>query len=134
MVAILAVLGVGASLSALRGGAPGAGAEADMSRFRAAWTNEADLAVAGQARRGLEVSPEGLRRAVHDAGGWTLAETVEPLRRQAVLNAEPGPPGAPDIVFLANGRSTPFEIVFPGGSRPSGRCVSDGWTGLTCGY
>lgn len=133
VVAILAVLGAGLSLSALRGS--GAGAQADMARFQAAWRAESDLAITGQTRRGLSVTPDGLRRARVSAQGWQVAGTAERLRRRAVLRADPGPAGAPDIVFLANGRSTPFDIRFPGGrGRPAGRCTSDGWTGLSCGF
>ncbi len=132
VVAILSTLGLGLSFLALRGGA--SGAAADMARFQAAWTAEADLAITGQSRRGLDIAGSDLRRAHLAADGWVLSETPERLRQPPVLNANPGPSGAPDIVFLANGRSTPFEIFFPAGNRPTGRCVSTGWTGLSCAF
>lgn len=133
VVAVLAVLAIGAGLAATRAGGPG-GASADMARFRSAWTTQRDLAIAGQARLGLEVAADGLRRATHGPGGWTISSSTLPLTRQPALSAAPAQPGAPDIVFLANGRSTPFDIVFPGGTGPAQRCESDGWSELSCDF
>lgn len=133
-VAILAVLAVGATLAAGRGSAA---AESDAARFRRLWEESRDLAIREQSRRGLTLGPRGITLSRLDPGGWSAGDTPVPLRASAVLRraaAEPPPsPGAPDIVLLANGRSTAFSVSFGASDgTPGQRCRSDGWTGLTC--
>ncbi len=43
-----------------------------------------------------------------------------------------GVPPVPEVVFLPDGQSTPFEITFSALGRYQ-TCRSDGWSGLTCG-
>lgn len=141
-VAVLAVLAVGATL-ALPGGAPRAGN--DLALFRSQFTAARQLAITGQQARGLKITPEGLQLALSSDSGWQISERVLPWRgRVAFVARSVGQSaaqntrtqaGAPDILLLANGHSTPFDITFtPAFAQRSAtrRCQSDGWTGLQC--
>lgn len=141
-VAVLAVLAVGATL-ALPGGAPRAGN--DLALFRSQFTAARQLAITGQQARGLKITPEGLQLALSNDSGWQISERVLPWRgRVAFVARSVGQSaaqntrtqaGAPDILLLADGQSTPFDITFtPVFAQRSAtrRCQSDGWTGLQC--
>lgn len=129
VIAVLAVLGVGAVLSAGRGG-PEAAARSDMARFRGSFADQQALAVQGRETLGLLVQGKGLRRARLGPEGWVPSGGAQPWRGRVAFSAPAGAfqPGAPDIRFLSNGRTSRFSIGFASG----GRCESDGWTGLTC--
>jgi len=141
-VAVLAVLAVGATL-ALSSGAPRAGN--DLALFRSQFTAARQLAITGQQARGLKITPEGLQLALSSDSGWQISERVLPWRGrvafvarsvgQSVAQNTRTQAGAPDILLLADGQSTPFDITFtPVFAQRSAtrRCQSDGWTGLQC--
>ncbi len=127
-VAVLAVLAVGASLVASRGSA----GSSDAQRFAADYASLRQLAVEGQQRRGLSLTPRGSRVARWTAQGWE--ETGREMRwRGRVAFAATGPvlpADHPEIVFLPDGRTNAFSIRFGGGAAVT--CRSDGWTGLIC--
>ncbi|MDE4175215.1 prepilin-type N-terminal cleavage/methylation domain-containing protein [Phaeobacter sp. PT47_59] len=128
-VAVLAVLAVGASLALPRSGAREGG---DLALFRSQFTTARQLAITGQQSRGLMITPRGLQLASRDAEGWQVSERILPWRGRIAFSADGSAAGqadSPDILLLADGQSTAFEIRFGGGA---GRCQSDGWTGLQC--
>lgn len=129
VIAVLAVLSVGATLSISRGGDPSKDA-ADMTRFQTSFATTRAMAIQGREMRGLLVQGEGIRRAHVGPEGWVLTTSVQPWRGKVAFarQGEAFEPGAPDIRFLVNGRTSAFSITFAAG----GRCESDGWTGLTC--
>jgi prepilin-type N-terminal cleavage/methylation domain-containing protein len=141
-VAVLAVLAVGATL-ALPGGAPRAGN--DLALFRSQFTAARQLAITGQQARGLKITPEGLQLALSSDSGWQISERVLPWRGRVAFVARSADQsaarntrtqvGAPDILLLADGQSTPFDITFTpvfAQRSTTRRCQSDGWTGLQC--
>ncbi|MYM55955.1 prepilin-type N-terminal cleavage/methylation domain-containing protein [Thalassovita mangrovi] len=130
-VAVMAVLAVGASLTALGG----AREDSDLARFRAQFDTARMLAITGQQSRGLTISSRGMQPAEHGAEGWSPAGRELRWRGRVALSvpqtARMGGTGTPDLVFLANGQTTPFRLGFSDGGRVVS-CRSDGWTGLTC--
>ncbi|WP_425099666.1 pilus assembly FimT family protein [Tropicibacter sp. S64] len=127
-VAILSILSVGASLALSRSDTR---READMALFQLRYDSARQLAILRQQRHGLDIGPEGLRVVTHALTGWQDPGSLTRWRGRVSLSAEPaGPPGvpAPGIVFLATGQTNAFRIAF----GATGRCESDGWTGLTC--
>jgi prepilin-type N-terminal cleavage/methylation domain-containing protein len=126
--AVLAVLAVGASLAATRGHS----GASDAQRFEQSYASARAFAVQGQARLGLRITPRSSQPARHTQDRWE--DTGRETRwRGRVAFAPTGPalPGAaPQIVFLPNGRTNAFSIVFGGGAAVT--CRSDGWTGLIC--
>lgn len=134
--AVLAVLAVGASLSVGRG----AGAkDSDQSLFQRNFEILQQLAIIGNQSRGMDISPRGMRLAQRGADGWEMSAQELRWRGRVAIVPEGAPPvgsvlsggEAPTLIFLANGQSTPFSIVFRDGAEVT-RCRSDGWTGLRC--
>lgn len=127
-VAVLAVLAVGASLAATRG----TGGADDAQRFAQSYASARQLAVQGQERRGLAITPRGSRSTRYAEETWQ--DTAPEIRwRGRVAFAPQGarqPATLPEIVFLPNGRTSAFTIRF--GGTGGQVCTSDGWTGLTC--
>ena len=131
VVAIVSTLAVGVTLSVGRG----SGGDGDLDRFRAAWALQQALAIEGREMRGLRLSPKGMEvmvwRLGEMGGAWQAQGDLRPWQgRVAVSVDRPTPPGAPDIVFLPDGRGSAFSVAFAVGSA---RCESDGWAELTCG-
>jgi prepilin-type N-terminal cleavage/methylation domain-containing protein len=130
--AVLAVLAVGASLAATRGDS----GISDAQRFEQSYASARAFAVQGQARLGLRITPRSSQPARHTQDGWE--DTGRETRwRGRVAFAATGAAlsgalsaAAPQIVFLPNGRTNAFSIVFGGGAAVT--CRSDGWTGLIC--
>lgn len=164
-IAVLAVLALGASLALPRSAPP---TESDMALFQRQFEQMRQLAITGQSSRGLRITPQGLQLARRQASAQTAlldspeahsAKASEPLPRWHVSarqqrwqgqvqfiahNSKGRAPigsGAPDIQFLADGRSSAFIIrFFPrSGSASTGTgaqrasCRNDGHTGLICG-
>lgn len=129
VIAVLAVLSVGAMLMTGRGGLRG-GAETDMARFRQGFALMQALAIQGREARGLVVQGAGLRQARIGPEGWQLTGTPQSWNGRVAFarQNEAFQPGAPDIRFMPNGRTSVFSIGFATG----GRCETNGWTGLTC--
>lgn len=127
-VAVLAVLAVGASLAATRR----SGSESDASRFAQSYAMARQLAVQGQARRGIDISPAASQPMAPGDGQWQRAGRETRWRAPVAFVAEgPAHPADwPEIVFLPNGRTSAFSIRFGHGAGTL--CQSDGWTGLTC--
>lgn len=123
VVAILAVLAVGATIAGGRLGS------SDLARFRQGFDTARQLAIAGQQVRGLRVDPDALRSARYTAAGWQVSDSTVRLSGRATLRltGPQGPREAPQIVLLPTGQSSAFSIRFG-----QGRCQSDGWSGLTC--
>ncbi len=141
VITILSVLSVGGAMLATSRGGKTAADASDLAAFRAAHTRLRSLAVHGQSLRGMYVTPQGRRLAERRAGRWrpTGPELrwrnpmrFDPARRAGF--ADPGlpeGPGAPQILYYPDGRSTAFEARF-GTGRDQIRCRSDGWTDLRC--
>lgn len=123
--AVLAVLSVGATLSlGTRGGGT-----SDMARFAALYDTHAGLAVGDRARRGLRITQQDIQVHLWRDNRWQPLGRAQRWRRPVALNIQSAiAPGAPQVVFLANGQATAFSVVFEGG----GQCTSDGWSELTC--
>jgi len=129
VIAVLAILSVGATLVVSRGGSTSESAS-DMTRFKTHYTTLRALAIQGRETHGLSVQGAGMRQVRLGEGGWVQAGSMQLWRGKVSISrqAEAHEPGGPDIRFLANGRTSAFSISFGTGSR----CQSDGWTGLTC--
>ena len=131
--AVLSVLAVGVSLTAVR--STSKNATSDGEWFRNQFQLQQSLAIQERSSRGLSITNKGLAIAARRSVGW---ETKKPARawRGKVTLGRTAPRrqfDGPDIVFLPNGQTTAFELVFSsrqGG--PAQRCRSDGWTGVTC--
>lgn len=138
VVAILATLAVGASLTiAPRGGA------GDVRSFAAAYAALRDAAVLEQGARGLRLVPGGWQVLVPDPAsgtGWQGQGAVQRLRGELRVEGRDGAipprpaedPPVPDLVFLADGEVTLFTAVFIGSGRIT-TCRSGGLAGLVCG-
>lgn len=123
-IAVLAVLAVGASLALPR---TITGGDSDLALFRSQFTTARQLAITGQQTRGLKITPQGLQLAFRDAEGWQISDRILPWRGRVAFSAQ-RPAEGPDILLLADGQSTAFDITF----GATGRCQSDGWTGVRC--
>ena len=122
--AILSVLALGAMLSV-----SGRTGPTDAARLERLFETQAALAVAERSRRGLYLTPTGAQVARWRDGRWERAgRAIRWTRRASVLRRDPGPPGAPQLVFLGNGRASAVSVRF----EDAGICQSDGWTGLIC--
>lgn len=126
-VAILAVLAVAASLALPRGSSPGS---RDRALFQSQFEAARQLAVSGGQSRGLAITPQGLQMVQRGAGGWQDPGRLQRWQGSAVFarRGAAAAPGAPQIQFLANGRTSAFRLSFQDGST----CESDGWAGLSC--
>lgn len=126
VVAVLSVLAVGVSMTALRNPDQ---AEQDQALFQRLYDQTRALAIEGRQSRGLRVTSRGISVATQTPDGWQIGseqrwqEAVSLVVRDQTLGA-----GAPQLVVFKNGQSSAFEVQF--GTR--GRCRSDGWTGLIC--
>jgi prepilin-type N-terminal cleavage/methylation domain-containing protein len=132
VISVLSILSVGATLAASRQGA--SAATADRAWFEEQYTALRDLATQGRNSKGLSVTPKGLSFARKTAEGWQIGDPIRRWRGKvsvAGLRPQPGL-NAPDIILLASGQSSAFDIRFTGRRGPSQNCHSDGWTGLTC--
>lgn len=152
-IAILAVLALGATLALPRGADR---AQNDMAQFQRQFHIMQQLAVTGRQSRGLVITAEGMRQAMHHAAAQPglapglVAESFHPTwqisqhvlrwrgsvtfvaRSPRVLTQDETQNVTPGIQFLANGRSSAFAISFKRGSTPAGQCHSDGLNGLKC--
>ena len=128
-VAVLAVLAVGVSLTTGRNDTA-TGTTPDMAMVQDRYALTQALAVASRQTQGWMVDRKGMRMVRPAKDGWQVSQNTQRWRdRVSVLRRGPGHgPGAPEILFLPNGRSTAFSISFSGG----GQCETDGLTGLTC--
>ena len=124
VVAILAVLAVGAGIAAT-----GGRKAQDVAWFQARFDTTRSLAIQNRQSHGLIVSPTHATSAHMTPGGWTEGAQYR-WRARVSFRADrtAAPIGIPDIQFLANGQTTSFAITFASGHS----CRSDGWTGLLC--
>ena len=108
----------------------------DAQRLQRYVTKLQENAIYSRRPRGLMLSARGWRVAqfnpqtrVWDTEGygqdWQGAASVRLGYRSF------GVARLPDVVFLPDGRSTPFEITLSYGGSFS-TCKNDGWTGLIC--
>lgn len=128
VIAILATLSVGAVIAATP---RSAGARSDVAQFQQAFERSRDMAVLGARKRGLFITAKGVQEAAYANASWVAKGRVTRWGRAAILTLSPGsqPRGdAPQLIFLPDGQTSAFVLVFRGG----GRCESDGWTGLKC--
>lgn len=141
VVAVIATLSVGASLSiGPRGGT------ADAPRFASVYGALRDAALLGQVPRGLRLVPGGWQVLVpveEEVGkrgaGWQLSGAAVKFRSEVRFEGATGPILAtpegltprPDIVFLPDGKVTPFEAVFVTNTGITA-CRSEGLAGLVC--
>lgn len=141
VVAVIATLSVGASLSIRpRGGT------ADVPRLVSAYDALRDTAVLGQMPRGLRLVPGGWQVLVPVEGeqegaeeGWQPSGKPVKFRSEVrfegvggpILPAPEGRAPRPDIVFLPDGKVTPFEAVFVTDATITA-CRAQGLAGLEC--
>lgn len=127
-VAVISVLAVGVTLVATRDKP----VETDAEQFAGRYMMLRQLAVQGQERLGLAITPRSSQIFRRKGEDWQ-AEGREALwRERAVFRSlrPNAPANEPEIVFLSNGQTSPFEITF--GRAPAITCASDGWTGVSC--
>lgn len=132
VISVLAVLSVGATLAVSGRGMDTAAS--DRAWFEAQFRALGDLAMQGRTSKGLSITPQGLSFAHRTGDGWDIGNPVRPWQGTVtVASLRPRPAvDAPEIILLANGQSTAFNIRFSGNRGASQSCQSDGWTGLTC--
>lgn len=132
VVTVLAVLGVGASLVASGQGRDAA--TSDRVWFETQFAALQGLAVQGRTAKGLSVSAKGLSFARMTPEGWQINPAARRWRGKVSLTRlnPPRTLNSPDIVLLANGQSSAFDIQFTAAGGTSQKCRSDGWAGLSC--
>lgn len=138
VVAVIATLSVGASLSiGPRGGT------ADAPRLASVYGALRDAALLGQVPRGLRLVPGGWQVLVPREGpeaGWQPSGAAVKFRSEVrfegaagpILAAPEGLTPRPDIVFLPDGKVTPFEAVFVTDATITA-CRSEGFAGGLAG-
>lgn len=132
VVAVLSVLAVGAGLVASRSGR--AAEQSDLQRFRQQFETVRARAIQGRQALGIKITAKGFRGAHQAEQGWVMSQQENRWRGRAVLQSD-GPrqdTDAPDIILLSNGRSSAFTLSFFTSGARRARCVSDGFSGLTC--
>ncbi|APZ54043.1 type II secretion system protein [Salipiger abyssi] len=133
VVAILSVLAIGVGLGVTR---TGTGAPSDLSRFQTMAERARSLAITSRQSQGLWVDTSGLTAGRRRADGWEKTGTAQAWRGEVrlaatALSGGPAETEPPQIVFLATGTGSAYEIVFSG-TGPRTRCTTDGWTELAC--
>lgn len=133
VISVLAVLSVGATLAVSGRGTDSAAS--DRAWFETQFRALQDLAMQGRNSKGLSITPEGLGFARRTGEGWDIGNPVRRWQGDVTIaNMRPrAEPDEPQIVLLANGQTTAFDIRFSGNRGASQSCRSDGWTGLKCG-
>jgi prepilin-type N-terminal cleavage/methylation domain-containing protein len=128
VVAVLSVLAVGVTITALR--SDSASDSADMAWFEAQFNQYQSLAITSGHSYGIFVGPKDLRIARRQASGWNSQDSARKWRgKVSIANLSPRYKlDRPDILLLATGQASTFDIAF--GSKNA--CRSDGWAGLTC--
>lgn len=129
VMAILSVLTAGAALLATRRVEPEAG---DLAVFRDTHDRLREIAVHGGRAQGLFLDARGWRTAEQRDGFWQQ-EGLRLRWRQPVriITRTPAGGAVPQILFLPDGRTSAFELLF-GNGRDVQRCRSDGWSGISC--
>lgn len=133
VIAVMAVLATGVTITALRPSQDGA--NADHAWFERSFETNRALAIQGRKSRGLNVRPQGLVPVQLSPDGWAATPSAHRWRGRVAINARRGlgaPAQQPDIVFLSNGQTNAFDISFSTQQFETLRCRSDGWTGLKC--
>lgn len=139
VVAIMSVLSISVSFSA---GRSGTGAQSDAARFAALHARLYERAIMGRHPLAVSLSETGwqmLQPDKDEAQSWVTVGRSGEFRGEARFQFSDrkfgrrtrGELTTPDLVFLPNGQSTPFEVAFIT-ARMTVDCVSDGWTGLIC--
>lgn len=136
VVAVLATLSVSAVLAIGSRAGPG-----DPARFVGVHDALRDAAILGQGAQGLRLMPQGWQVLVpaEAPGGWQASGPVQEFQDEVRFEGEGGPilprpeidPPRPDIVFLPDGKVTPFAAVFVAASGIT-LCRSHGFAGLQC--
>lgn len=131
VVAVLAVLAVGVTITAVRG--QGAATAADAQSFARAFDLARHLAVHSRQSQGLQITSTEWRLMRRTAQGWVEAAPARAWRGRATLSTDHTvfDPDTPEIVVLATGQSSAFDLVFSTRGDVA-RCASDGWDGVTC--
>lgn len=140
VVAVLAVLAVSVTLTGAFARASGP-AERSAAAFARAVALARDRALVRRAPQGLAPLADGwqMMAPAADGGGW-VAEGTPGAAPGAVWSVAGTPfrpvagvaPQAPAVVFLPDGRSTPFALELPGRGGPLA-CRTDGWEAPRCG-
>ncbi len=128
-VAVLSVLAVGATLVLARSN-NSQGSE--QALFLKTHDTLRALAIAAQHVTGLRVEPRGMYTGQYGPDGWDMAANRITWARRVDLNLPTSqlPRNRQDsqILYLPNGQSTPFTVLFGDGVQ----CRNDGWGPLTC--
>lgn len=126
-VAVLSALAVGASLA---GFGAGRAAPSDAEALVAAAETAGRRALLQRAPQALILGPEALRAAQATAGGWQPGAEIARWRQPPEATAT-GPALPAVLVFLPDGRMTPFSVAYWDGYRRI-LCQSDGWQAPDC--
>lgn len=135
VVAVLAVVAVGASLSAGRTGSN----QGDIQRFSQQFELVRALAIQGRQTRGIHLNAQGFALTTYQSDGWTELGQQRRWQGNVTVQISPRQGGTgtslndPDIILLPNGTVTAFSIRFRSGTNGSTLCTHDGATGLLCG-
>jgi len=134
VVAVLSVLAIGVSLPLRDGGSQ---APADAARFASMFERTRTLAIHGQTQQGLRLTSRDMALMKLTADGWQTSR--QSIRFQGRADFRTKTPAnalsaldAPEIIFLPNGQTTPFDLIFFGSGSRSAVCKSDGWMGVEC--
>lgn len=137
VVAVLAILSIGAGLATGRGAAPVESDAAALERVHAQLRSRAILSRAPQALAlaatgwaVLRRDPEGEWQATGTARTFDAAARAGQPTRPLRPGTAQEPPLA-DVLFLPDGQSTPLDLRLVT-ARQTLLCTSDGWEALTC--
>ena len=138
VVTVLAILTVSVGLSMSFGRSKQQASDA-ANQLQTTLAQLRNTAIYSGVAQGLVISQQGWRvaRFVPESRGWDMS--AREIRWQVGVAFQPtspdfsfGVPPVPEVVFLPDGQSSPFEITFSALGRYQ-TCRSDGWSGLTCG-
>jgi prepilin-type N-terminal cleavage/methylation domain-containing protein len=126
-VAVLSVLAVGATLG---GFAAGRATLSDADALTRAAVQAQQRALLERAPQALILGAETLTVARSGGNGWQPEAEVTRWQQKAEA-AVTGPDLPVTLVFLPDGRTTPFAVTFQDGYRRI-LCSSDGWEAPQC--
>ncbi|PIE15619.1 MAG: type II secretion system protein GspH [Rhodobacterales bacterium] len=134
VVAIMAVLSISVTFSLGRTGERSAG---DAAKFSQLFDSLQETAILARRPVGLLISEQGWQQLQPDQDGilWQPTGHSARFQSEARLKTTPPPPRRaeplPNVVLLANGQSTAFELAFVS-EQNTIICRTNGWEGLQC--
>lgn len=128
--AILAVLAIGVTLSM---GKSATSQAEDLKMFEQRFSALRSRAIHGQKLEGLYVTARGFQGADRPLEVWQPTGRQQRWKDRVRFETRGAPSTQllPSILFLPNGTTTAFEVIFQG-NDPDIRCASNGVAGLSC--